>query len=210
MKFSVVVVIFVAIQLTARAQPVANRSLTPDSAARKPLAVVASLFNHAVSMPFHKMVRTPVHPGFQAGVEGRYFENQSSKVFQTLNAGWFHNRYNGTGVYFNTEVAYRFTSKKGLFAEALAGLGYLRMFHPTEIYQLKNGAYEVVKDKGFSSGLVSGALGVGYAFPSSSALAVAPFVRYQLLVQTRYSPDLTALPQTALHLGVRINITRTR
>jgi hypothetical protein len=172
----------------------------------KPLAATLSFFNHSIAMPFHKMLNKPLHPGIQAGIEGRYFETQKSKLFQTLNLGMFYNKYNGTGFYLNTELAYRYTSKYALFAEALAGLGYLRTYHPVDIYQITNsGIYEKARDKGFSSAFFSFAFGLGYAIRSSSRFSFAPFIRYEGLIQTRYSPDLDILPQAAFHIGIRIN-----
>src|SRR6478736_8791562 len=73
---------------------------------RGPLSMTVSFFNHAISVPFHKMISEPLHPGVQAGIEGRYFEKRGSKLFQTLNIGAFNNKYNGTGFYLNTELAY--------------------------------------------------------------------------------------------------------
>jgi len=172
---------------------------------KKPLSMTVSFFNHSISMPFHKIFAEPIHPGIQAGVEGRYFENDRSKLFQTLNLGMFYNNYNGTGFYLNTEFAYRYTSKPRIFAEALLGVGYLRTYHPTDIYQLNSsGTYQKASDKGFSSPIVSFAFGLGYAFKSSSLFAFAPFVRYESIVQTHYNSDLEVLPQAAFHVGVRI------
>ncbi|MEJ0029549.1 MAG: hypothetical protein WDO15_03930 [Bacteroidota bacterium] len=71
-----------------------------------------SFFNHSISPPFHKIIRTPIHPGIQVAVEARYKETSRSKFFQTFNLGGFYNKYNGTGFYLNTEVAYRFKTKQ--------------------------------------------------------------------------------------------------
>ncbi|HEV8515213.1 MAG TPA: hypothetical protein VGQ59_18150 [Cyclobacteriaceae bacterium] len=172
---------------------------------KKPLSMTISFFNHSISMPFHKIFAQPIHPGIQVGVEGRYFENNRSKLFQTLNAGMFYNNYNGKGFYLNSEFAYRYTSKSGIFAETLLGIGYLRTYHPTDIYELNNsGTYQKVNDKGFSSPIVSFAFGLGYAFKSSSLFSFAPFIRYESIIQTHYNSDLEVLPQSAFHIGLRI------
>jgi hypothetical protein len=171
----------------------------------KSFSVNLSLFNHSISTPFHKIISTPIHPGVQAGVEGRYFQTISSKLFQTLNLGMFNNNYNGAGFYLNTELGYRYTSRVGVFAEVLVGIGYLRVYHPVDIYELTNsGVYQKAKDKGFSSALVSFAFGLGYVIKSSSPFAFSPFLRYESLIQTNYTPELGVLPQSALHVGVRV------
>jgi len=172
---------------------------------KKPLSMTISFFNHSISMPFHKIFAQPIHPGIQVGIEGRYIETDRSKLFQTLNAGMFYNNYNGKGFYLNSEFAYRYTSKPGIFAETLLGIGYLRTYHPTDIYELNNsGTYQKVNDKGFSSPIVSFAFGLGYAFKSSSLFSFAPFIRYESIIQTHYNSDLEVLPQSAFHIGLRI------
>jgi hypothetical protein len=172
----------------------------------KPLSANLSFFNHSISVPFHKMINKSLHPGVQAGIERRYFETHKSKLFQTLNLGMFYNEYNGTGFYLNTELAYRYTSKYNIYAETMAGFGYLRIYHPVDIYQLTSmGTYEKVRDKGFSSPIISFAFGLGYAIKSSSAYSFAPFIRYECLIQTHYNSDMNVLPHAALHIGVHIN-----
>jgi hypothetical protein len=178
---------------------------------RKPLSATLSFFNHSISVPFHKMIGAPLHPGVQAGIEARYFETLKSKLFQTFNLGMFYNAYNGTGFYASTELAYRYTGKHRVFTEVLAGLGQLRMYHPADIYQLNSsGTYEKASDKGFSSPIISFAFGLGYSIRSNTEWSFAPFVRYGFFMQTRYSPDLDVLPHAAFHIGVRINKKRTR
>jgi hypothetical protein len=168
-----------------------------------------SFFNHSISPPFHKILRTPIHPGVQLAVEARYRETSRGKFFQAFNLGGFYNKYNGKGFYLNTEVAYRLKTKYNFFAEGFLGGGYLRVYHPTYIYALTpGGTYERVKDKGFSSPLVSLAIGLGYDIPSASKYSFSPFVRYQSLIQTRYRPDLSVLPQCTFHVGVRLNLKR--
>jgi hypothetical protein len=164
-----------------------------------------SFFNHSISVPFHKMISEPIHPGIQVGIEGKYFEKNGSKLFQTLNLGMFYNNYNGRGFYLNTELGYRYTSKPGIFVETLLGVGYLRTYHPTDIYQLNSsGTYQKVNDKGFSSPSVSFAFGLGFAFKSSSSFSFAPFIRYESIIQTHFNAELEVLPQSTLHIGLRV------
>jgi hypothetical protein len=176
---------------------------------RKPVTLQLSFFNHSVSVPFHKIINSQLHPGVQGMLEARYRETRRSKIFQTFDVGAFHNKYNGNGFYLSTELGYRLKTKHNFFAEALLGGGYLRVYHPTDIYVLTAaGTYERAKDKGFSSPIFSFALSAGYDIPSSSRCSLSPFIRYQSLLQTHYSADLGVLPQCAFHLGVRITLKR--
>ncbi|MEO6675283.1 MAG: hypothetical protein ABIN93_17790, partial [Ginsengibacter sp.] len=91
------------------------------------------------------------------------------------------------------------------------GAGYLRTYHPSDIYELtSSGNYEKARDKGFSSPIFSFVFGLGYAIKSPSVFSFAPFIRYECIIQTRYSSDLDVLPQAALHIGIRINKKRTK
>ena len=212
MKFVSLAILVLAAHFNTRAQAMQKEDGSQTATATtkekipKSLSLTLSVFNHSISVPFHKILSKPFHPGGQIGIEGRYHETQRSKLFQTLNMGTFYNNYNGTGFYLNTELAYRQTTKYRLFAEAHVGIGYLRTYHPTDIYELNSsGTYTKVKDKGFSSPLFSFAFGLGYAIKSSSGISFAPFILYESLIQTRYSSELDVLPQSAFHIGVRIN-----
>jgi hypothetical protein len=176
---------------------------------RKPVTVQLSFFNHSVSVPFHRIINSQLHPGVQGMFEAQYHDSRRSKIFQTFDVGAFHNKYNGNGFYLSTELGYRLKTKHNLFAEALIGGGYLRVYHPTNIYVLTTaGTYERAKDKGFSSPIFSFAIGAGYDIPSSSKYSLSPFIRYQSLLQTHYSPDLGVLPQCSFHVGVRLTLKR--
>jgi len=212
MKFFCFTFLTLVIHIAIQAQEI-NRNDSSETTAFYPkekipksLCLTFSVFNHSISTPFHKIVTTPFHPGVQVGIEGRYVETQHSKLFQTLNLGWFYNKYNGTGFYVNTELSYRYTTRYKIFAEIHVGLGYLRTYHPVDIYELNSsGTYTKARDSGYSSPLVSFAFGLGYAIKSSSDFSFAPFVLYESLIQTRYSSDVEVFPQSALHVGVRIN-----
>ncbi len=188
-----------------------NKSIitTKKNPRTKSLTIFSSFFNHSISVPFHKIINTPVHPGAMAGIEARYFETKRSKLFQSFNLGMFYNKYNGTGFFFNTELGYRYTSKFNLSAETLIGLGKLRIYHPVDIYRLTDaGTYEKAKDKGLSSSYPSFALGLGYKIKSSTRYSVTPFIRYQFFLQTKYNPDIDPLPHAAFHIGGRLTISK--
>jgi hypothetical protein len=203
MKLTSLFIFFCISYLLAQAQ---DTTVCTPQKPHKPYSVTFSLFNHAVAMPFHKMINKPFHPGIQAGIEARYFETNRSKLFQAFNLGMFYNKYNGTGFYLNTDLSYRYTSRYNIYAEIFAGVGYLRTYHPVDIFELTSpGIYEKARDKGFSSAIVTFGFGLGYSIKSSTAFSFAPFIRYGCLIQTHYSPDLGVLPHAALHAGVRIN-----
>jgi len=57
---------------------VANDSIKTMPGSKKenqyePLSMTLSFFNHSISVPFHKMISEPLHPGVQAGIERSYF-----------------------------------------------------------------------------------------------------------------------------------------
>ena len=164
-----------------------------------------SIFNHAISLPFYKMIRLPIHPGLQIGKEFHIKESAKAKLFQTLNVGFIYNAYNGTGLYLSSQFSLRHKIKYGVFAEGGIGGGYLRVFHPTNIYKLSaNGDYIKANDKGFSSLLISFGISLGYELKSKKNRVLSPFLRYENFIQTRYNSEVPVLPHATFHLGLKI------
>ena len=62
------------------------------------LPLVLTAGNHAVSMPFYRVLRLPYHPAFSVGTEFTYRRGEHGQLLQTLSVGGFYNRYNATGL----------------------------------------------------------------------------------------------------------------
>ncbi|MBN2379972.1 hypothetical protein JXM67_09255 [candidate division WOR-3 bacterium] len=169
--------------------------------------IVISGSNHSNALPLSNILRiSPLYPGATIGTEFVWAEGKAGRLFQTGNLGGFVNASTGSGLFAESEFAYRCTASFGLFAETSLGLGYLHVFHPREILrQNDEGVYEKAADWGKPCGMLSLCIGAGYDFAKKTRLPIAPFIRYQFFVQTPYFEVLPIGMQSLLHLGVRIN-----
>jgi hypothetical protein len=168
-----------------------------------------SIFNHAITMPFNGIILNPIHPGFSLGTEYHYTEGRLGCLFQSIHAGYYFNKYNARALFIKTEIGYRYTVKFGLFGDVTLGTGYLHSFHPTEVYKLNaQGKYEKAKDKGKGAVIFLISLGIGYDFSQKVEWPVSVFFRYQPYCQTPYNLKTSVLPQSMVHIGVRVSFVK--
>jgi hypothetical protein len=167
-----------------------------------PLVITAG--NHAVSMPFYRVLRMPYHPALAVGTEFTYRRGNHGQLLQTLSVGGFYNRYNATGLTLQTDFAYRYLTGVGVFADVSLGAGYLHTFRVRPIYESNGqGDYQPVQDRGKPSALGSFSLGLGYDFSRQASFPFALFVRYQWFAQVPYVDPLPLWPQAITSLGFR-------
>jgi len=183
--------------------PAAGRDIASPPKWQFPLEL--TFFNHAASMPFERIILSPLHPGFSLGTEYAYVEGRRGRVFQNLAGGYYFNKYNAKALFLQTSAGYRYSLGFGLFADIALGIGYLHSFHPSPIYGLNaQGEYERIKDAGKGAFIALGALGIGYDFRRKVGWPVSVFVRYQPYIQTPYSVSSSIGPQAMFHFGFRI------
>jgi hypothetical protein len=200
LKRSLIAVLLIFTCFTSFGQIEEKKTHKPDY----PLVITG--FNHSLSLPFNKILREPVHPGLTVGTELFYTNGKHSQLLQTVQLGGFYNRYFGTSAFLSSDFAYRYITRRGLYGQAMIGLGYMHAFHPRDTYaQNDNGSYEKINDWGKPSAMASFSLGVGY----DTGKRLSPFLRYQWLVQAPYAgEDLPFVPQALLHAGVKIKLKR--
>ena len=174
-------------------------------AGKKNIPLVLSFFKHNASLPFEGIIKSPLHPGVSAGTEFTYKTGKIGKIFQTINIGYFYNKFNAKALFLCSEFGYRKTMQLGLFGDLFIGLGYIHSFHPKEIYALNaHGEYEKAKDKGKSAYLISAAIGLGYDFSKKAGWPFSVFIKYQYALQGPHNLDSPLWPNAMLHFGVRI------
>ena len=93
------------------------------------------------AMPFRDMGSNFTHPGIYLGSEVYY--NQKESLFQQAVLGGYLNREIGNGIFLNTQIGYRPTILQNLYGEVKAGIGVLRVFHPSQAYKYENGEWQV-------------------------------------------------------------------
>jgi hypothetical protein len=196
--FLALIVFFVFASAAAQDQP-------PRKSQRFPLEI--SFINQAVSDPFGKTILEILHPGFTLGTELAWKDGRHGRLFQGFQAGYYNNKYNSRAVFLQSGLGYRYTLGFGFFGEAAAVFGYLRYYHPTEIFRLNaQGEYELATDKGKGALMISAALGLGYDFSRKVGWPVSVFVRYQPYIHAPDTPDEGVLWQAMLCVGLRIQL----
>ena len=174
---------------------------------KKQFPLELSFFNHAVTMPFDGIVLKPLHPGFSLGTEYGFTEGRLGRIYQSLHTGYYFNEYNARALFLKTGLGYRYTLGFGLFGDLSLGLGYLHSFHPVEIFaQNAQGEYERVKDHGKASVIFFLTMGMGFDFSRVTNWPVSLFLRFQPYIQTPYNPESSILPQSMVHLGIRVQL----
>jgi hypothetical protein len=167
----------------------------------------AAFINQAVGAPFDGTILDILHPGFSMGTEYVWKDARWGRLIQGIGAGYYFNKYDSKAVFLQTSFGYRVSLGFGLFGEVAPVLGYLRYFHPTDIWRLNaEGEYEKAKDRGRGALMISGELGLGFDFSRKLGWPVAIFLRYQPYIMSPDTPDEGTKWQAMLQAGIRVHI----
>jgi hypothetical protein len=167
----------------------------------------AAFINQAVGKPFDGTILDIIHPGFSLGTEFVWKDGRLGALVPGIRAGYYFNKFNSRAIFIHASLSYRFTLGFGLFAEAAPVLGYLRYYHPSDIWRLNaSGEYEKAKDSGRGALMLSWALGLGFDFGRKIGWPVSVFVRYQPYLIVPDTPEEGTLWQAMLQAGIRVHI----
>jgi hypothetical protein len=179
------------------------------TAQQKSRPITLSFFNESTSIPFTRLVTTPVHPGLQVGTEFVYKRKKTGKFFQIANISYFFHQHLNHGIALSTEIGYEHRTCTGLSLSGLAGIGYLHTFATGEEYKLVDGEYKQHTDKGNARLYPSLSLGLGYYFRAKDPRSAQVFLRYQGWAEYPYSPGfIPVMTHTNLHLGLSFYIAK--
>jgi hypothetical protein len=174
---------------------------------RNAIPINVSLFNESTSIPFTRFIAIPIHPGLQVGTEFNYRIKEKSRLFQTVNLGYFYHNYLFQGIGINSELGYEYRLKGGLALSGLFGVGYMHTFGTSEEFTFKDGKYEKETDKGNTRIYPSLSLDVGYYLNRAQRNSPKIFLRYQSWVEYPYSPGfIPAMTHTNMHIGAKFFI----
>lgn len=167
--------------------------------------LVLSYNNHSWAFPFSSVLRmNPQYPGFTLGTEINYRVREKTKLFQSLEIGGFINPASGNATYFNSDLGFRFTSKKSIFMDLGFGFGLLKSYHINDTYkQQEDGLYSLVKDKGITALSQNIFIGAGYDLSKKYSKNFSLFVRYQWIASAAYWSNIIIRPNGLFHLGIR-------
>ncbi len=173
----------------------------------KSIPINISFFNESTAIPFTRLITTPVHPGLQVGTEFNYRVNERTRLFQTVNIGYFYHHHLTQGIGINTELGYEYRLISGLAFQGLFGVGYMHTFATAEEFTFSNGQYENNTDKGNARITPSLSFDLGYYLKKTAINSPKVFVRYQSWVEYPYSPDfIPVMTHINLHLGAKFFI----
>lgn len=166
-----------------------------------------SLTSHSWSLPLTNIGRLkPFYPGFSVGTEFYYIKKERGRLIQTLELGGFANSNQGSALYFNSNLTYRFITRYGLMTEIGLGLGYFHGFYRSQTFvQDAYGEYSAVANNGIPASSSNISFALGYDLSKKSDKKMMPFIKYQWIASTKYWSILGIRPNSLLHLGVQID-----
>lgn len=174
-----------------------------DAHAKMKFPIIASVHFQNLSVPFADIKSHFSHPGFSVGTEMSL--NTRKTLFQQLHAGATLNRELGNHFFVQTQFTYRQGFLKTLYAEARAGLGWQRSYHPVEALRFEGGQW-ISTAGGRSQVTMPFSLSFGYRGDKENPNTVQPFVGYQLVPALFYNAVIPLNFYTMFHAGVRVQL----
>ncbi len=155
---------------------------------------------HAISTPLHKPANNFRNLGLKVGAEIPW--NAKDNLRQSLELGYYFNRFNGKSLYLHSDFVYRPRIAKDLRADLRLGPGLGYVWHPVESWKQSNGEWEVDRS-GKLFPQVHGAFGLSYNNIRLSDWAASPFVQYEVMAITGYNRGISVMPNSFIHVGSR-------
>lgn len=161
-----------------------------------------SAMTESVAFPFTRY--SPIHPGLEFGYLLK--ERQKTKMIKALNMqlGWYLHKKVQNAFYIRAESAWQFFLKDFITADLYAGLGYMHVFYPGEVYQLNSssGEFEKINQTGRPHAL--GTLGFGFTYRNQSN--IEPFVRQDLGIESPFANGIPIMFHSFLKIGINIKL----
>jgi len=162
-----------------------------------------SVYNHSAGLGTKK----PLNLGVAFGAEFTYKQKDVSSWHQKIEIGWFHHKNLNTAFWLKTDVVRRYTSGNGIYGEVQLGVGYLYDIPAYRTFTLDDtGSFQPSKTKGKGGFITDVGIGGGYAFNIDDKYTIAPFIKYEGMIQIPYSDFLPLFPHSLLHIGSRIKL----
>ena len=200
------IIVLLAILLFAQKGPIlaqhANKTLLPY---KQDFVLSVSYNNHSWAFPFSSIFRlSPQYPGLSVGTELNYRVRPKTKFYQTLELGGFINSASGSGTYVNSDIAFRYTSKKGILLDIGTGFGILKSYFINDTYNIQSdGSYSQSNDTGVTALSQNIFFSTGYDFSVKKDKNLVLFLRYQWIASAAYWSNIGIRPSGLLHFGVR-------
>ncbi len=180
----------------------------PSPTKKQDFPFYLSYNNHSWAFPFGSIFRlNPQYPGLTSGIEINYRVRSKSKLFQTFELGGFLNQASGNALYFNSNLAFRYSFVPAIHFDIGLGLGAFNSYRINDIYRLtESGNYISIKDRGVSALSNNLFLSVGYNLSTAFNKELTLYVRYQWIASGAYWDLTTIRPSGLLNIGIRTSL----
>ena len=166
--------------------------------------ISVSFVDESIAFPSHRLIKSPLHPGFTVGTEfpNKKFDSDAEWGLRAEIGAYFHERVENA-VFLNGSAYYRQPIYWELYAEGGAGAGYLHSFYPSTIWeQQPDGGFSIKEQKGRPHAIATVDLGLGYDLSPQWTV----FIRYQLMVETPFASTIPVIPHTLFSMGAKFHL----
>jgi hypothetical protein len=175
-----------------------------EAQSRYPLVVSGG--THSLTVPWHPgPVTKRLNPALIIGTERTLKKGTNTRLYQSVNLGFFQHYWWMTAVFADTELGGSYALPLGFHADLRLGVGYMYHFWRRETLELKDGVYTPATDWGKLSIMAPLSVVLGYRGHRDSALPVAPFVSAQWAVQGPFVDEAPVMTHFFLLVGIRID-----
>ncbi|MGE0770454.1 MAG: hypothetical protein AB7K37_01995 [Cyclobacteriaceae bacterium] len=153
---------------------------------------------HAVSTPLSKPGNNFRNFGFKLGIELPW--NKRGNLRQSVEAGYYFNRFNGRSLYVHSDFAYRPGIAEGLRVNIHLGPGLAYLLRPSQGMKIENGKWMATTSPRFFP-QVHASISLSYDDLRVSNPLASPFVQYELMGIIGYNTGIPVFPNSFIHVG---------
>jgi hypothetical protein len=165
--------------------------------------VVLSVQFHSLSSPFKDLKTNFKNIGFGVGTEIAL--GSTHNWAQQFQLSWYRNQRAGNGILLYTQSAWRPTIVSNMYAGIKLGFGLTYTFRPVESYKQNYGEWTAAGHKGKWLFTVPLGLTIGY-HKFSEQTYFAPFISYQLLLNSNYARGVPVMTNSIIEAGSSIHL----
>jgi hypothetical protein len=163
------------------------------------LPLIVSISFHAVSTPFKKIQNNFKNVGIRIGTEFQL--NGKGNLLQSLQLGYYRNRFTGNGLYVNSEFIYRPSITGNTQLDFRVGPGIMRTFNAMPGLKQGNDGRWFSERSSKTLLQLSGSAGIDYDYTRAGSLKISPTIQYEVGALLGYAPDFPVLPFSFIHMG---------
>lgn len=178
------------------------KDTTITSHSSRHIAFIIGLPFQNFALPFRDLGSNFNHPGIFIGTELGL--NKKKNLVQQLHFNYFFNKEMGNGFFIATQTTYRPKIYRHWYTELKAGIGWQRIYHPTNAYKFKNGNWEKTPG-GKSQLIIPIGLSIGYGCSGKTPLSL--FITYQIIPALFYNDTVPLNFYSLIQLGIYIPLT---